>query len=107
MAESNTVTTYVIKNSDGQFLEYQNYIGLRTWVNEYSDRCNFVSQNAATLYCRNLIADAESHGVKMEFDVYRHNNTVTDLDVTIPENQRKNYGLPEKVVEEESTEPTA
>ena len=107
MAESNTVTTYVIKNNDGQFLEYQNYTGLRTWVNEYSDRCNFVSQNAATLYCRNLIADAESHGVKMEFDVYRHNNTVTDLDVTIPDNQRKSYGLPEKVAEEESTEPTA
>ena len=41
MAESNTVTTYVIKNNDGQFLEYQNYTGLRTWVNEYSDRCNF------------------------------------------------------------------
>ena len=107
MAESNTVTTYVIKNNDGQFLEYQNYGGLRTWVNEYSDRCNFESQNAATLYCRSLIADAEIHGVKMEFDVYRHNNTVTDLDVTIPENQRKNYGLPEKVVEEESAEPTA
>ena len=62
---------------------------------------------AAILYCRSLIADAENHGVKMEFDVYRHNNTVTDLDVTIPDNQRKNYGLPEKVVEEESTEPTA
>ena len=107
MAESNTVTTYVIKNSEGQFLEYQNYGGLRTWVNEYSDRCNFTSQNAATLYCRNLIADAESHDVKMEFDVYRHNNTVTDLDVTIPDNQRKSYGLREKVVEEEPSSPTA
>ena len=107
MAESNTVTTYVIKNSDGQFLEYQNYTGLRAWVNEYSDRCNFASQNAAILYCRSLIADAESHGVNMEFDVYRHNNTVTDLDVTIPDNQRKSYGLPEIVVEEEPTETTA
>ena len=107
MAESTTVTTYVIKNNDGQFLEYQNYTGLRTWVNEYSDRCNFESQNAAMLYCRSLIADAENHGVKLEFDVYRHNNTVTDLDVTIPDNQRKNYDLPEKVVEEEATEPTA
>ena len=107
MAESTTVTTYVIKNSDDQFLEYQNYTGLRTWVNEYSDRCNFESQNAATLYCRSLIADAEIHGVKMGFDVYRHNNTVTDLDVTIPENQRKNYGLPEKAEEEEPTAPIA
>ena len=107
MAESNTVTTYVIKNNDGQFLEYQNYTGLRTWVNEYSDRCNFASQNAATLYCRGLIADAENHGVDMEFDVYKHNNTVTELDVTIPDNQRPSYGLPEKVEEEEPTAPTA
>lgn len=107
MAESTTVTTYVIKNNDGQFLEYQNYSGLRTWVNEYSDRCNFESQNAATLYCRNLIADAENHGVNMGFDVYRHNNTVTDLDVTIPDGQRPNYGLPEKAEEEEPTGPTA
>ena len=107
MAESTTVTTYVIKNSEGQFLEYQNYSGLRTWVNEYSDRCNFESQNAATLYCRNLIADAESHGVSMEFDVYRHNNTVTDLDVTIPDDKRPSYGLPGKAEEEESAGPTA
>ena len=107
MSESTTVTTYVIKNNDGQFLEYQNYSGLRVWANEYSDRCNFESQNAATLYCRNLIADAELHGVDMEFDVYRHNNTVTDLDVTILDNQRKSYGLPEKVVEKEATETTA
>ena len=106
MAESTTVTTYVIKNNDGQFLEYQNYSGLRTWVNEYSDRCNFVSQNAATLYCRSLIADAENHGVSMQFDVYKHNNTVTDLDVTIPDAQRPNYGLPEKAEEEEPTGPT-
>lgn len=106
MAESTTVTAFVIKNNDGQFLEYQNYSGLRTWVNEYSDRCSFESQNAATLYCRNLIADAEIHGVSMEFDVYRHNNTVTDLDVTIPDAQRKSYGLPEKVVKE-ATETTA
>ena len=107
MAESTTVTTYVIKNSEGQFLEYQNYSGLRTWVNEYSDRCNFESQNVATLYCRNLIADAESHGVSMEFDVYRHNNTVTDLDVTIPDDKRPSYGLPEKTEEEEPAGPTA
>lgn len=107
MAESTTVTAFVIKNNNGQFLEYQNYSGLRTWVDEYSDRCNFESQNAATLYCRNLIADAELHGVSMEFDVYRHNNTVTDLDVVIPDAQRKSYGLPEKVVEKEATETTA
>lgn len=102
MAESTTNTVFVIKNGDGQFLEYQSYSGLRTWVNEYSDRCNFESQNAATLYCRNLIAEAEIHGVDMEFDVYKHNNTVTDLDVTIPDAQRKSYGLPEKVVEEQT-----
>lgn len=107
MAESTTVTTYVIKNSEGQFLEYQNYSGLRTWVNEYSDRCNFASQNAATLYCRSLIADAENHGGNMEFDVYRHNNTVTVLDVTIPDGQRPSYGLPVKAGEEEPTGPTA
>lgn len=100
MAESTTNTVFVIKNGDGQFLEYQSYSGLRTWVNEYSDRCNFESQNAATLYCRNLIAEAEIHGVDMEFDVYKHNNTVTDLDVTIPDAQRKSYGLPEIAVEE-------
>lgn len=104
MAESTTNTVFVIKNNDGQFLEYQNYNGLRTWVNEYSDRCNFESQTAATLYCRNLIAEAEIHNVDMEFDVYKHNNTVTDLDVVIPDNQRKNYGLPEKVVEETTNE---
>lgn len=106
MAESTTNTVFVIKNNNGQFLEYQNYSGLRTWVNEYSDRCNFESQNAATLYCRNLIAEAEIHGVNMEFDVYKHNNTVTDLDVTIPDQQRKSYGLPEKVAEEQEESST-
>lgn len=106
MAESTTNTVFVIKNNNGQFLEYQNYSGLRTWVNEYSDRCNFESQNAATLYCRNLIAEAEIHGVNMEFDVYKHNNTVTDLDVVIPDAQRKSYGLPEKVAEEQEESST-
>lgn len=100
MAESTTNTVFVIKNNDGQFLEYQNYNGLRTWVNEYSDRCVFESQNAATLYCRNLIADAETHGVNMTIDVYKHNNTVTKMEVTIANEQRKNYGLSEKVAEE-------
>lgn len=104
MAESTTNTVFVIKNNEGQFLEYQNYSGLRTWVNEYSDRCNFESQNAATLYCRSLIAEAEINGVNMEFDVYKHNNTVTDLDVVIPDGQRKSYGLPEIAVEEETAE---
>lgn len=100
MAESTTNTVFVIKNGYGQFLEYSTYNGLRTWVNEYSDRCNFESQNAATLYCRNLIADAEIHGVNMTIDVYKHNNTVTKMEVTIANEQRKNYGLSEKVAEE-------
>lgn len=105
MAESTTNTVFVIKNNDGQFLEYSTYNGLRTWVNEYSDRCVFESQNAATLYCRNLIADAEVHGVNMTIDVYKHNNTVTKMEVTIANEQRKNYGLSEKVAEE-TTEAT-
>ena len=54
-----------------------------------------MSQNAATLYCRNLIADAQIHGVDMEFDVYKNTNQVIELDVSIPDNQLKNYGLPE------------
>ena len=107
MAESTTNTAFVIKNEYGQFLEYSSYNGLRAWVNEYSDRCNFESQSAATLYCRSLIADAEIHGVNAKFDVYRHNNTVTVLGVTIPDAQRTTYGLPEKVAEEEPTETTA
>jgi len=105
MAESTTNTVFVIKNNDGQFLEYSTYNGLRTWVNEYSDRCVFESQNAATLYCRSLIADAEVHGVNMTIDVYKHNNTVTKMEVTIANEQRKNYGLSEKVAEE-TTEAT-
>ncbi|WAW99481.1 hypothetical protein OIY87_03795 [Streptococcus gallolyticus] len=100
MAESTTKTIFVIKNNNGQFLEYQSYTGLRVWVSEYSDRCNFESQNAATLYCRSLIADAETHGVNAQFDVYRHNNTVTTLGVTIPDAQRATYGLSEKATEE-------
>lgn len=100
MAESTTKTVFVIKNNEGQFLEYQSYTGLRAWVSEYSDRCNFESQNAATLYCRSLIADAETHGVNMTIDVYKHNNTVTKMEVTIANEQRKNYGLSEKVAEE-------
>ena len=95
MAETTTQTIFVIKNNYGQFLEFQQYNGLRTWTDSFSDRCAFTSQNAATLYCRNLIADAQIHGVDMEFDVYKHTNQVIDLDVTIPENQLKNYGLPE------------
>ena len=95
MAEPTTQTIFVIKNNNGQFLEFQQYSGLRTWTDSFSDRCAFTSQNAATLYCRNLIADAQIHGVDMEFDVYKHTNQVIDLDVTIPENQLKNYGLPE------------
>lgn len=102
MAESTTKTVFVIKNNEGQFLEYQSYTGLRVWVSEYSDRCNFESQNAATLYCRSLIADAETHGVNAQFDVYRHNNTVTTLGVTIPDAQRATYGLPDKVEEEQA-----
>ncbi|MCY7192578.1 hypothetical protein [Streptococcus gallolyticus] len=105
MAESTTKTVFVIKNNEGQFLEYQSYTGLRAWVSEYSDRCVFESQNAATLYCRNLIADAEVHGVNMTTDVYKHNNTVTKMEVTIANEQRKNYGLSEKVAEE-TTEAT-
>lgn len=105
MAKSTTKTVFVIKNNDGQFLEYQSYTGLRVWVSEYSDRCNFESQNAATLYCRSLIADAETHGVNMTIDVYKHNNTVTKMEVTIANEQRKNYGLSEKVAEE-TTEAT-
>ncbi|WP_431770747.1 hypothetical protein [Streptococcus gallolyticus] len=105
MAESTTKTVFVIKNNEGQFLEYQSYTGLRAWVSEYSDRCVFESQNAATLYCRNLIADAEVHGVNMTIDVYKHNNTVTKMEVTIANEQRKNYGLSEKVAEE-TTEAT-
>lgn len=104
MAESTTTTIFVIKNGDGQYLEYQSYNGLRTWANGFSDRCAFPTQNVATLYCRNLIADAESHGVNMEFDVYKHNNTVTKTNVTIADSQRVSYGLPEKVVEETTSE---
>lgn len=106
MAESTTNTVFVIKNNDGQFLEYQNYNGLRTWVNEYSDRCVFESQSAATLYCRSLIADAEAHNVNTKLDVYRHNNTVTVLGVTIPDAQRATYGLSEKATEEQEESST-
>ena len=95
MAETTTKTIFVIKNNHGQFMEFQQYSGLRTWTDTFSDRCAFDSQNAATLYCRNLIADAQIHGVDIEFDVYKHTNQVIDLDVVIPENQLKNYGLPE------------
>lgn len=95
MAEATTQTIFVIKNNHGQFLEFQQYSGLRTWTDVFSDRCSFTSQNAATLYCRNLIADAQIHGVDIEFDVYKHTSQVIDLDVVIPENQLKNYGLPE------------
>ena len=95
MAETPTQTIFVIKNNNGQFLEFQQYNGLRTWTDVFSDRCAFDSQSAATLYCRSLIADAQIHGVDMEFDVYKHTNQVIDLDVSIPENQLKNYGLPE------------
>lgn len=95
MAEATTQTIFVIKNNHGQFLEFQQYSGLRTWTDVFSDRCAFTSQNAATLYCRNLIADARIHGVDIEFDVYKHTNQVIELDVTIPEIQLKNYGLPE------------
>ena len=95
MAETTTQTIFVIKNNHGQFFEFQQYNGLRTWTDVFSDRCAFASQNDATLYCRNLIADARIHGIEMEFDVYKHTNQVIDLDVTIPENQLKNYGLPE------------
>ena len=95
MAEATTQTIFVIKNNHGQFLEFQKYSGLRTWTDVFSDRCAFTSQFTATLYCRNLIADAQIHGVDIEFDVYKHTNQVIDLDVVIPENQLKNYGLPE------------
>lgn len=95
MAETTTKTIFVIKNKHGQFLEFQKYSGLRTWTDTFSDHCAFDSQNAATLYCRNLIADAQIHGVDIEFDVYKHTNQVIEMDVTIPENQLKNYGLPE------------
>lgn len=105
MAESTTTKTFVIQNGDGQYLEYQNYNGLRAWVNEYSDRCAFSSQGAATLYCRSLIADAEIHGVNIEFDVFRHDNTITKLGVQIADAQRATYGLEEKVAEE-TTEAT-
>ena len=97
MAETTTKTIFVIKNNHGQLLEFQQYSGLRTWTDTFSDRCAFTSQNAATLYCRNLIADAQIHGVDIEFDVYKHTNQVIELYVNIPENQLKNYGLPEAV----------
>ena len=58
MAEATTQTIFVIKNNHGQFLEFQKYSGLRTWTDVFSDRCAFTSQFTATLYCRNLIADA-------------------------------------------------
>lgn len=93
MAETTNTTIFVIMNNHGQFLEYQTYNGLRTWTNVFSDRCAFKSQNAATLYCRNLIADARIHGVEMEFDVFKHNKQVIELDVDIPETQYKSYGL--------------
>lgn len=99
MAKTTTETVFVIKNQNGEFLEFQTYNGLRTWTSEFNDRCTFASQNAATLYCRNLIADAQLHGVDMEFDVFKHNNQIVELDVTIPDNQRVSYGLPEKVAE--------
>ncbi len=103
MAESTTTTIFVIKNGDGQYLEYQNYNGLRTWVNEYSDRCSFESQTAAILYCRSLIADAETHNVNIDFDVYKHNNVVTKLGVTIADSQRDSYDLTDKTTEENTT----
>ena len=95
MAETTTKTIFVIKNTHGQFLEFQQYSGLRTWTDIFSDRCAFDNQNAATLYCRSLIADAQIHGVDIELDGYKHTSQVIELDVTIPENQLKNYGLPE------------
>ena len=101
MATTTTTTVYVIKNQHGQFLELQTYNGLRTWTDVYSDRCAFANQNAATLYCRNLIADATINGIDMTFDVFKHNNQITELDVTIPDDQRAAYGLP-KIVAEES-----
>lgn len=93
MAESTTETIYVIKNGAGEFLEFNSFNGLRNWTTEFSDRCRFSNQNAATLYCRNLIADAKVNGLDLDFDVYKYNNTITEMDVTIPENQFKSYGL--------------
>lgn len=101
MGESKTQTTFVIKNNQGQFLEFQGYSGLRMWVADYSEKCAFTSQNAATLYCRSLIADAKLHGLDMEFDVFKYNNQIVELDVSIPDNQLVAYGLPAK---EENTE---
>lgn len=95
MTETATQTIFVIKNNNGQFLELQKYNGLRTWTDVFSDRCAFTSQNAATLYCRNLIADARIHGIEIELDVYKHTNQIIKLNVDIPENQLKNYGVPE------------
>ncbi|MGT2755365.1 hypothetical protein [Streptococcus ovis] len=94
MAESKTETVFVIKNQLGEFLEFNSFTGLRNWTTEYSERCGFATQNAATLYCRNLIADAKVHGMNMEFDVFKHSNTITEMDVTIPDNQLEAYGLP-------------
>ena len=102
MATTETHTTYVIKNQYGQFLEFNSYNGLRSWVSEYSEKCVFESQNAATLYCRSLIADAEVHGLEVDYDVFKYNNQIVEMDVTVPDNQRVNYGLPEKPAVAES-----
>lgn len=96
MATTQTTTVFVIKNQFGQFLEFNAYNGIRSWVAEYSEKCIFENQNAATLYCRSLIADAKVHGLDVDYDVYKYNNQVQELDVTIPDNQRTSYGLPEK-----------
>ncbi|MGV3353226.1 hypothetical protein [Streptococcus orisratti] len=96
MAETKTETVFVIKNQAGQFLSYQPYDGTRRWVNEYSDSCVFPNQFAATLYCRSLMADAEMHEQNFDFDVYQYNNTIKELNVTIADEARKQYGLPDK-----------
>ena len=95
MAETTSSTIFVIKNKDGQFLEYNPFNGLRNWSREFNDSCAFSTQGEATMYCRSLLADAENHGHGFEVDVFRYDNKVTDLDIVIPEASRKSYGLPD------------
>ena len=96
MAETTNTTIFIIKNKDGQFLEYNTFNGLRTWSREFTDSCGFETQSEATMYCRSLLADSENHGHDFWIDVFRYDNKVTNLDISIPDANRKNYGLPEK-----------
>lgn len=96
MANTTNNTYFVIKNSQGEFLEYLPYNGLRMWVRNFTDNCIFATQNEASLYCRSLIADAKNHNTELDIDVFKYNNTVSELDVTIPKEQYKMYGIKEE-----------